>query len=264
MNRALYYARVFGVQLKNNFVREFIYRSNIFAMTFADIAWVLIEAGFFEIIYSNVTEINGWTRVQTYFFLGTFVAADALFTTFFQRNFWMFPALINQGELDVLLTKPVSAIFLATTRYVNFSQLANLFFGFWIIQHFGPQAGFTGGIQWLAVIFWVLVGLFAQLILRFSFVVWSFWIERGFAVSHLYYQFFTLANKPDGLYPLGIRYILKSILPFAFIGSVPSQAILGKAESSDYVLMITALGSFLFLNRLLWRKGLARYQSASS
>lgn len=264
MNRVRYYSRVFGVTLKNNFVREFIYRSNLFAMAFADLMWVVIEAGFFEIIYSNTTNINGWTRPQTYFFLGIFAAADSLFTTFFQRSFWMFPGLVNQGELDILLTKPINAAFLATTRYVNFSQLANFLLGFWIIQHFGPEAGFQGGLQWLLVFGWILVGLVAQFLIRFSFVVWSFWLERGFAVSMLYYQFFSLANKPDGIYPNAIRMILKTALPFAFIGSVPSQAILGRATSQDYLFLVLSLGSYFFINRFLWRRGLARYQSASS
>ncbi len=264
MSSFLLHLRVLQVSIKNNFVREFIYRSNMFAMAFADLMWVLIEASFFEVIYSNVDSINGWTRPQTYFFLGIFVAADSLFTTFFQRNFWMFPSLVNQGEFDTLLTKPVNAAFLATTRYVNFSQLANLGLGIWIIQHFGPAAGFEGGSAWLLVIGWVIVGLTAQFLLRFAFVVWSFWTERGFTVQHLYYQMYALANKPDGIYPRAIRFILKTALPFAFIGSVPSQAILGKAERSDYFLLIASLSGFYFLNRFLWRKGLDRYQSASS
>ena len=32
------------------------------------------------------------------FFLGIFFASDALFTTFFQRNFWEFSDLVNKGD----------------------------------------------------------------------------------------------------------------------------------------------------------------------
>ena len=108
------YLQVLAVTMKNNFVREFIYRSNAIAMTVADMVWVVIEYAFFEIIYSNTANINGWTKEQVFFFLGIFISSDALFTTFFQRSFWNFPNLISQGDLDILLTKPVSPIFLAT------------------------------------------------------------------------------------------------------------------------------------------------------
>ena len=264
LKKLAFYFEVFKVTVKNNVVSEFIYRSNFFALTIADLIWVFVEAGFFEIIYSNITAINGWTRPQTYFFLGIFVSSDTLFTIFFQRSFWQFPELVNHGELDVLLTKPASAIFLACTRYFNFSQFSNLILGFWIIHHFGDQAGFQGGIYWVGVLFWIFVGLIAQLLLRFSFVVWSFWLERGFSVSVLYYQFYSLANKPDGMYPNFFRYLIKTALPFAFIGSVPAQAILGKATAQDYLFLVASLSGYFFICSFLWKRGLRRYQSASS
>lgn len=258
------YWDVFKTTLKNNFVREFIYRANTFALTFADFIWVFVEFAFFEVIYSNVGSINGWGREQTFFFLGMFISSDALFTTLFQRSFWEFPYLINQGNLDVLLTKPVHSVFLATTKDINFTQFVNLIFGFWIIHHYGPAAGFEGGIAWLAVIFWVFIGLVTQFLMRFVSVVLVFWLERGITVSHLYYQLYSLANKPEGLYPLAVRYAIKTALPFAFMGSIPALALMGKLPVSNYFLVAGVLGAYTWFARFLWKKGLQRYQSASS
>lgn len=258
------YWDVFKTSIKNNFVREFIYRSNILAMTLADLIWIFIEIAFFEVIYSNITAINSWTKEQTFFFLGVFVSADALFMTFFQRNFWQFPALVNQGELDIFLTKPINAVFLATTRYVNFTQLFSLVVGVYLIHKYGPPAGFMGGWHWLLIPLWIIVGTLAQFLIRFTFVMCSFWIERGIAVSRLYYQFYSLANKPDLIYPKLFRYLIKTILPFAFIGSVPSQALLGMAKAVDYGLMVLSLGAYCVICVFMWKRGLKRYQSASS
>ena len=258
------YWDVFSTIIKNNFVKEFIYRSNTFAMTFADIIWVLVEYAFFDVIYSNINSINGWTRPQTFFFLGVFISSDSLFTVFFQRAFWNFPYMINQGELDVLLTKPINPVFLASFKDINFTQIVNLFLGCWIIHYYGPEAGFNGGIAWLGVLFWIVIGLITQFMLRFCFVIWSFWLERGLTVSHLYYQFYALANKPEGLYPLAIRYIIKTALPFAFLGSIPALALTGRAHLSDYFLVLGVLIAYGFLCVFLWKKGLRRYQSASS
>ncbi len=260
----IYYWNIFAITLKNNFVNEFIYRTNFFAMTLADLVWIAIEASFFEIIYSNINSINGWTKPETFFFLGVFISSDTLFTIFFQRSFWQFPALINQGELDILLTKPANTVFLACFRYINLSQTSNLFLGFWIIHHYGPSAGFKGGLSWLTVGGWIMVGLVAQFLLRFGFLVWTFWLERGISTSMLYYQFYALANKPDGIYPKLFRFLIKTILPFAFIGSVPSQMILGKANPSDFAFLFLSLGTYALGCRFLWKRGLLRYQSASS
>lgn len=258
------YWDVFNTTLKNNFVKEFIYRSNTFAMTFADLIWVVVEFAFFEVIYSSIGDINGWGREQCFFFLGIFISSDALFTTFFQRSFWEFPMLINRGDLDILLTKPISSIYLATMKDINFTQIVNLILGFLIIHHYGPSAGFTGGIAWLAVIFWIIIGLATQFLMRFISVVCAFWLERGITVSMLYYQLYSLANKPSGLYPVSIRFVIKTALPFAFMGSIPALALMGKLPLQDYILVAVVLFAYASFARFLWSKGLKRYQSASS
>jgi ABC-2 type transport system permease protein len=258
------YWDVFITTLKNNFVKEFIYRSNTFAMTFADIIWVFVEFAFFEVIYSNIGSINGWGREQCFFFLGIFISSDALFTTLFQRSFWDFPFLINRGDLDILLTKPVHSVFLATTKDINFTQVVNLCLGFWIIHHYGNSAGFHGGIAWLAVIFWIVIGLLTQFLMRFISVVCAFWLERGMTVSQLYYQLYALANKPEGMYPVAIRYVIKTALPFAFMGSIPARALMGQLPLGDYFLVALVLAAYIYFARFLWKKGLLQYQSASS
>lgn len=258
------YWDVFKTTLKNNFVKEFIYRSNAFAMTFADLIWVVVEFAFFEVIYSNVGSINGWGRNETFFFLGIFISSDALFTTLFQRSFWEFPFLINKGDLDILLTKPVHAVFLATTRDINFTQILNLILGVWIIHRYGEPAGFAGGLAWIAVCFWIFIGLATQFLMRFISVVCAFWLERGITVSMLYYQLYSLANKPSGLYPLAIRYLIKTALPFAFMGSIPAQSLMGTLPLSDYLLVLVVLTAYVLFSTLIWKKGLKRYQSASS
>src|SRR6185503_7246865 len=101
------YVDVFRVQLKNNFVREAVYRTNFLTMLAVDLVWIAVEFSLFTVIYANTPTLGGWTKDQVYFFLGIFFASDAIFTTFFQRNFWQFSDLVNHGELEILLTKPV-------------------------------------------------------------------------------------------------------------------------------------------------------------
>ena len=258
------YFDVFKTIFKNNIVREFIYRSNTIAMTVADMIWVVVELAFFEVIYSNIGNINGWTKEQTFFFLGIFISSDALFTTAFQRSFWNFPNLVSTGELDVLLTKPINAAFLATFKEFNFTQLLNLLLGFYIINHYGQAAGFTGGLAWFGVVFWILIGLITQYLMRFWFCIWSFWLDRGMTVSRLYYQFYTLANKPDGLYPNAVRFLIKTALPFAFLGSIPAKVLTHRGSSDDYLLVFGVLVLYAAFVAFLWKRGLRRYQSASS
>lgn len=258
------YVEIFRVQLKNNWVREAVYRTNFLTAVFTDIVWMGVELSLFTVLYANVPTLAGWTKPQIYFFLGIFFASDSLFTTFFQRNFWIFSDLVNKGELDILLTKPASPLFLALTRNISLTAIFNLFLGLGIAVRFSHDAGFEGGWHWLAVPFWLLVGLATALLVRFAFSVWVFWTDRSWALSRLYYQFFSFATKPDALYPKMLRYLIMTGLPFAFIGSIPSRALLHGLEPKEYALIACVLVIFFFLDKVLWKMGLKRYQSASS
>ena len=226
--------------------------------------WIAVEFSLFSIIYANVTSLAGWTKVQVYFFLGIFFASDALFTVLFQRNFWNFSDLVNKGELDILLTKPVHPLFLALSRSINLTASCNILLGIGIAIKYSEAAGFPGGLQWFLVGFWLLFGLVSALLLRFAFSVWVFWTDRSWALSRMYYQFFAFASKPDTLYPKAIRYLILTFLPFAFIGSIPARALLYGLSLKTYIGLAAVILFFFVFNTILWRKGLARYQSASS
>lgn len=258
------YGEVYRIQIKNNFVREAVYRTNFLTAITVDVIWMFIEFSLFTILYANVNTIAGWTQDQVYFFLGIFFASDALFTIFFQRNFWNFSDLVNKGELDILLTKPIHPLFLALSRSINLTAVFNFLLGIGIALRYSTPAGFVGGLHWLTAGAWLLVGLATAVLLRFTFSVCVFWTDRSWAISRLYYQFFTLATKPDSLYPKAIRYTILTALPFAFIGSLPARALLFGLSIEEYLLVALILISFYFINRTLWRMGLARYQSASS
>jgi ABC-2 type transport system permease protein len=258
------YAEIYRVQVKNNWVREAVYRTNFLTSVMTDLIWMGVELTLFTVIYANVPTIAGWTKPQVYFFLGIFFASDAIFTTLFQRSFWTFSDLVNKGELDILLTKPAHPLFLALTRYLNMTASFNVVLGLAIAIRYAPQAGFAGGLHWLLVPVWLAVGVASALVVRFAFSIWAFWTERSWAFTRLYYQFFAFATKPDTLYPRAIRYLILTGLPFAFIGSVPARALLHGLRPWEYCLLVGVIGGFTLFDTFFWRAGLRRYQSASS
>src|SRR5262249_2777708 len=145
-------------QIKNNFVREAVYRTNFLTMVSVDLIWIMVEFSLFTVLYANTPTLGGWTKPQVYFFLGIFFASDALFTTFFQRNFWNFSDLVNKGELDILLPKPAHPLAFALTRFINITASFNFFLGIGIAVRYSHDAGFPGGWKWLALGAWLLIG----------------------------------------------------------------------------------------------------------
>jgi ABC-2 type transport system permease protein len=258
------YVETYKVQLKNNFVREAVYRSNFITTVLVDAIWIAVEFSLFQIIYANVDHLGGWTKPQVFFFLGIFFASDALFATFFSTSFWRFSDLVNKGELDIILTKPLHPLFLAFSRWFSFTTLFNVLLGLAIIVRFAEPAGFAGGWKWLLIPLWLAVGVAVAFLIRFAFSVWCFWTERGWAFVRLYFEFFQIATKPDTIYPAFVRYSIMTFLPFAFIGSVPARALLQGLEPQEYLQLALVLVGFGTFDLTMWRLGLRRYQSASS
>ncbi|MHC5012718.1 MAG: ABC-2 family transporter protein, partial [Planctomycetota bacterium] len=71
-------------------------------------------------------------------------------------------------------------------------------------------------------------------------------------------------SRPHGVYTRWFRRFLVSLLPFALVVSVPSQALFeGYTARVMFHMVGVALGLFLFL-LWFWRRGLRAYASASS
>jgi ABC-2 type transport system permease protein len=85
-----HYARIFWVQIKNNYVREAIYRSNFITSLIVDLIWFGIEFALFGVIYQHTDTLGGWTRDQTYFFLGRFLFIRRTFHHFLPTEFLEF------------------------------------------------------------------------------------------------------------------------------------------------------------------------------
>ena len=190
--------------------------------------------------------------------------SDSLFSVFFANNFWNFSSLVHQGELDIFLTKPVHPLFLILTRSIHFTAFLNVTLGLLIALKFSTPAGFLGGIHWLKLIFWLFIGLTTATLICFTFSILVFWLERNLFALRLFHQCYPLASKPDPFYPKIIRHIIRTLLPFALIGSIPARALLFGISWQEYLQIFFTLGGFFIFNIFLWKKGLKRYQSASS
>ena len=55
-------SRSIRVQVKNNFVREAVYRTNFLTMVSVDLIWIGVEFSLFAVIYANTPTLAGWTR----------------------------------------------------------------------------------------------------------------------------------------------------------------------------------------------------------
>ena len=114
---------------RNSLVRDMTFRSNFLIEAVTSMAWMLMNLGFYVLIYRYTPSIAGWDQYQFFLFLATGLFINSLVQTFFMTNVDELSDLIRTGALDFALLKPIDTQFLISLRRVDWSSLANFVLG---------------------------------------------------------------------------------------------------------------------------------------
>ncbi len=255
-----YFKAVFFASLK----ADLEYRANFFMRVLIDVFWYLSQILTFEIIFNYSPNIGQWALPQMRFFLGVLFVIDALYTLLFHDNIDRISENIRKGELDFILTKPVSSQFLISLQRVSTAVISNLLLSLaWLIWA-SLQLQTLTVTRMLILLITIPFSLLLIYSLRFLIATLSLIFIRAENVQYLWYQIYRLGMRPDQIYPSWLRRILFTILPVGLVASLPTQIILGFA--SDWYLLLVIGLSYLFFkaSQWFWAYALKHYSSASS
>src|SRR6185503_921918 len=110
------YLRLYGYFLRFSFSRALEFRFDFFFRIGMDTLWYAHHLAFFWILYRHTTLLGGWTLDQMYIFAGGVFLMDGIQMTMTANNTWMLPILVNKGDVDYYLMRPVSSLFFLSLR----------------------------------------------------------------------------------------------------------------------------------------------------
>lgn len=70
--------RLLGAMLKIRLGRQMMYRASFWTAFFVDGTLFIVQLAIFSTLFLNVDSVNGWSRAQMVFFVGTFSLVDGL------------------------------------------------------------------------------------------------------------------------------------------------------------------------------------------
>ncbi len=194
------------------------------------------------------------------------VTLTAVYAGLFMINMYRLRSKIKDGELDLLLTKPVSLQFMATLRQADLTIFSvDLIAGGIMVAIAWARLGipftfFTVG-GYLG--FMVISSLVSYSLFLLPQVL-SFWLMNTSAIAEITDSFWDFNNMPMDIYNSTIRQIGVFILPIFVISNFPPMFVLDKMPLI-YLAWSFLLPMLLLLAvRLLWKRGLRSYASASS
>jgi ABC-2 type transport system permease protein len=251
--------------LRFSFSRAMEFRIDFFFRVVMDALYYVVHLAFFTIIYQHTSLLGGWTLDQMYIFVCGYLFVDAVHMTVVADNMWWLPILINRGDLDYYLVRPVSSLYFLSLRQFAANSFLNLVIAggliVWALMRYPGELG----ADRLAIYFMLLaVGSFLYFLMRLLFIIPVFWLHSNRGLDEINWSIGRLAERPHQIYVNWLRVAMLTILPLAFLYSVPAQALFEglTAGTALHLAAVVVVGSLFIL--WFWRKGLESYSSASS
>ncbi|MEI7972778.1 MAG: ABC-2 family transporter protein [Bdellovibrio sp.] len=250
--------------LKTSFVADLEYRANYITRLMVDMIWYAAQITVFETLYRHTHRIGELNRDQSRVFLGILFVVDALYMIFFSENLDHFSEKVSKGDLDLILSKPVSSQFLASMQKANTAILGNLLFGLcwwtWSLWKI-PDLSW---IQFFMCLVLILCGVLISYSIRILLASTSIRFTRSENLQYLYWQIYKLGMRPDSIYPQALRWALATVLPMALLASLPTSILLGLAGWRSFLSAIFVSGFFVWFSHQVWQAALKHYSSSSS
>lgn len=230
-----------------------------------DLAYYVVSLSFFKLLFVQTSILGGWSEPQVMVFVGGCLLIDALQMTTISSNLWELPSMINQGDIDYYIVKPVSSLFVLSFRefaansFVNLIIAAGIFI--WALRGYPEPIS-----AWRLLVYLVLLlnGFFLYYMVRLLATIPVFWLQSPWGLERIFYSLLPFMERPHTIFRGPVRSILLTVLPFSLIVSIPAKVFF-EGMDLETLLHITAVtAGFFSIVLFLWNKGLRSYSSASS
>jgi ABC-2 type transport system permease protein len=257
--------RIYGYLLRFSFSKAMEFRIDFFFRIAMDILYYAVNIAFFRLLFLHTTLLGGWSEAQMMVFVSGYLMVDAVNMTLFSNNMFVLPMLVNRGDLDYHLVRPVSTLFFVSLRdfaagsFVNFLMTAGILV--WALARFpGPISAGQLGL-YLALL---ALGSFLHYCVRMFLLLPVFWTHSVRGFDQVFWALSHFMERPDRIFAGWLRKILVFVIPFALMASFPARAFF---EGPAWTVLGPLLGvgaAFTGILLFYWKKALAAYSSASS
>jgi len=244
--------------LRHNLMASMAYRGAFFLQVFGMALNNLMLLFFWSVLFARFPTLNGWTMRDVIALYGI-VAAGFGVAMVVCGNAGQIARIIVGGDLDYYLALPADPLVHVLVSRTALPAWGDLLFGIAIYVIAMPE-------RWATLPLFFLLGLLSGLIfVAFSVIVGSiaFWIGQAQDLAmQLRNALLTFGLYPIDIFPGAVRILLYTLIPAAFVGSVPAK-LLADFRWAWLLGMVACAGGFTLIARLIFHQGLRRYESGN-
>jgi ABC-2 type transport system permease protein len=259
------YLRLLGVQLRASVQVTMQYRAEFFVGLFIaafNTFWNVVPM---FVLWAKRPTIAGWSLEEAALVTAWFTLLRALLDGAVQPSLAAVVEHIRKGTLDFVLLKPADAQFLVSTAKFEVFTFVDAIFAIalttWALNrlHHVPTFAQIGVALVLTVAAAALLYALAILVISAA-----FYVVRLDNLIYLFNSVFDAARWPSSVFHGVWRILFTFVVPLALMTTYPALALLGRLDSLTALRAFGGAILFVLAARLVWRRAIGHYRSASS
>lgn len=257
--------RVIGALWRAELAKSFTYRADLVVGLVVNGLW--LSAVILPVLFAfdRADSTNGWSMGQLLVVQAVWWLLDAVLWMFIIPNMADLSNRVANGELDMVLLKPVNSLLYCSVRQLIIHDLLKLPLAF-ILAGYGmaisADTGITiGGLAMgLLAIVSAMVLMWSIGVLAHAKAITSVRFDAGWlAVGAL-----NLARVPSSFYGPALRIFMTAVIPIAFLTTVPVQLFYGLVAWWMGPISVVVAAVSVKLAAVVWGHQIQRYDGAMS
>lgn len=261
-----HYLSLYGYFFATHLKAALAYRVNFFVQMWYGPAYVLIMYLLIQTAYGKAPSLGGLNQNEGVLLFLTFqlfyTSCAIIFINAIHDFMW---GKVRNGELDMVLTKPISAQFLAffTAPEIYLLPLWLTIAILWLRQ----ISFLSGSISLASFMLFLGMSVACGFLLYFTLTCYAtlaFFFQKAGQFLEFFDKVSDSAQYPVTIFPASFQILVVTVIPTAFMGYVQVLTLLGRIDTRWLYILCTMLVISFSVQKIAWRYGLKKYASASS
>ena len=256
------YFKIWLLMSRNSFLAVFNQKMALTIFLLGKLIRFFFFFAFIIFLLKGTKSLAGYNLNQTLLFFFTFNLIDTI-SQFLFREVYRFRPLIVSGGFDLVLSKPINALFRSLMGGADVIDLITIIpltiATFYVASLLNPSILHTTFYILLVLNGLVIASAFHIFVLGLGIVT----LEIDHTIM-IYRDLTALGRFPIDIYKEPLRGIITFLIPIGVMVSFPAKAIMGLMSPIGVAWSLAFGGLILFLSLKFWKFALKKYTSASS
>ena len=243
---------------RHNLMAAMAYRGAFFLQAVGMILNDAMLLFFWAILFTQFPTLRGWTMDQVMVLYGTVALGFGVTNVVCGNAFWI-ARVITSGDLDYYLALPADPLVHVLVSRMSLSAWGDILFGLLTFIIVSPG-------RWANLPLFLVLGLVTAVIMvAFAVLVGSltFWVGNADTLAaQAINALITFGMYPIDIFPGAVQLLLYTLIPAAFVGSLPA-GLLTEFRWERLLLLVAFAAGLALLARWTFQRGLRRYESGN-